>query len=52
MTKNTGIPSRQVVKNSLCNAGNTGSVPGWGTKIPDAVGQLNPRTPTRVHLPP
>ena len=29
-----------VVKNSPSNLGDMGSVPGWGTKIPHAVGQL------------
>ena len=33
----TGGP---VVKNLPSNAGDEGSVPGWGTKIPHAVGQL------------
>ena len=30
-----------MVKNSPCNAGDKGSVPGRGTKIPHATGQLN-----------
>ena len=25
-----------MVKNMACNAGDTGSIPGWGTKIPRA----------------
>ena len=29
------------------NAGNTGSIPGQGTKIPHAAGQLNPRAATK-----
>ena len=35
-----------MVKNPPSNAGDVGSVPGWGTKIPHAVGQLGPRTTT------
>ena len=31
-----------VVKNPPGNAGDTGSLPGWGIKIPHAVGQLSP----------
>ena len=33
----------QVVKNLPCNAGNVGSIPGGGPKIPCVVGQLNPQ---------
>ena len=29
-----GFPGGPVVKNLPCNAGDTGSIPGWGTKIP------------------
>ena len=29
-----------LVKNPPCNAGDPGSIPGWGTKIPCAPGQL------------
>ena len=29
------------------NEGDTGSIPGWGTEIPHAVGQLSPQTTTR-----
>ena len=36
-----------MVKNSPCNAGDTGSVPGRGTKIPHATGQLSPHAATR-----
>ena len=28
-----------VVKNPTCNAGDTVSIPGWGTKIPHALGR-------------
>ena len=30
-----------VVENSPSNAGDAGSIPGWGTKIPHAAGQLS-----------
>ena len=39
-----GFPQGPVVKNLPCNAGDTGSICGWGTKIPLAKEQLNPRT--------
>ena len=35
-----------MVKNLPSNAGDTGSISGWGTKIPHAVGQLSPRATT------
>ena len=35
-----------VVKNLPSNAGDAGSIPGWGTKIPHAAGQLSPRATT------
>ena len=31
-----------MVKNLPCHAGDTGSIPGQGTKIPYAMGQLTP----------
>ena len=34
-----------MVKNLLSNAGDMGEIPGQGTKIPPALGQLGPRTP-------
>ena len=37
-----------VVKNPS-KAGETGSIPGWGTKIPHASGQLSPH-PTTIEL--
>ena len=40
------FPSGPVVKNLPYNAGDVGSIPGQGTKIPHAVGQLNPRATT------
>ena len=30
-----------MVKNLTCNAGDAGLIPGWGTKIPHATGQLS-----------
>ena len=35
-----------VVKNLPSNAGDTGLICGWGTKIPHAAGQLSPRATT------
>ena len=35
-----------MVKNPPSNAGDTGSIPGRGTKIPHATGQLSPLTAT------
>ena len=35
-----------MVKNPPSNAGDTGSIPVWGTKIPHAAGQLSPHTAT------
>ena len=42
-----GFPGDPVVRNSLSNAGDTGLIPGWGTKTPHSTGQLNPRTSAR-----
>ena len=41
-----------MVKNLPYNAGDTGSIPGEGTKISHAAGQLSPRATTTelVHL--
>ena len=42
-------PSKKKKKkpqNPPSNAGHTGSIPGWGTKIPHATGQLSPHTTT------
>ena len=41
-----GVP---VVKNSPPNAGNMGSIPGQGTKIPHATEQLNLHAATTEH---
>ena len=34
------FPGGPVVKNLSSNAGDVGLIPGWGTKIPHALGQL------------
>ena len=41
--KTGDFPSCPVVKNPPSNAGDTGLIPGWGTKIPHASGQLSLR---------
>ena len=41
------IPDGPVVKNLLCSAGVSGSVPGQGTEIPHAKGQLSLWATTR-----
>ena len=46
MTLSRDFPGGQVVKNPPSNAGDIGSIPGWGTKIPHATGQLSPHTTT------
>ena len=40
------FPGGPVVKNPPSNAGDVGSIPGRGTKIPHAVGQLSSRAAT------
>ena len=53
------FPGAPVVKNLPSNAGDVGSSPGWGTKIPHATRQLSPHTTTteltrlneRAHVP-
>ena len=37
------FPDSPVVKNLLCNAGDEGSTPDRGTKMPHTTGQLSPR---------
>ena len=41
------FPGSSMVKNPPGNAGDTGSIPGWGTKIPRALEQLSPCATTR-----
>ena len=36
------VPGGPVVKNPPANAGDMGSIPGPGTKIPHVTGQMNP----------
>ena len=38
------FPGGPVVKKPPSNARDAGLIPGWGTKLPHAVGQLSPRT--------
>ena len=40
------FPGGPVVENPSCNAGDAGSIPGGGTKMPYAAGQLSPHTTT------
>ena len=40
------FPGGPVVKNPPSNAGDTGSIPGQGTEIPHAMGQLSPHATT------
>ena len=40
------FPGGPVIKNTPYSAGDTGSIPCQGTKIPHAVGQLSPRATT------
>ena len=40
------FPGGPVVKSPPSNAGDAGSIPGWGTKIPHATGQLGPHATT------
>ena len=43
------FPGGPVVKNPPSNAGDAGSIPGWGTKIPHAAGHLSPRALEPAH---
>ena len=43
------FPHGTVVKNPSCNAGDTGSIPSWGTKISHAAGQLSLCATTTEH---
>ena len=42
------LPLGPVVKNLPCNAGDRGSIPGPGAKIPDASGQLSSHDTTKT----
>ena len=39
-----------MVKNPPSNAGDAGTIPGQGTKIPHAAGQISPHTATTEHM--
>ena len=41
------FPGGPVVKNPTCNAEDMGSIPGQGTKISHAAGQISPHAATR-----
>ena len=41
------FPGGPVVKNPPSNTGDAGSIPGWGTQIPQATGQLSQYAATR-----
>ena len=45
------VPHGPVVKNLLCNAGDTVSIPGQRTKIPHALEQPSPHTATPKSVP-
>ena len=49
--KDWGFPDGPVVKNSPCNAGKVGSIPGQGTKIQHATEQPGPHATTTDHVP-
>ena len=42
-----GLPGGPVFKSPPSKAGAMRLIPGWGTKIPHALGQLNPRAASR-----
>ena len=44
--KNRDFPGGPVVKNLPSKAGDAGSIPGQGTKIPHGAGQLSPHATT------
>ena len=48
--RNKDFPGGPVVKNPPSNAGDVGSTPGGGTKIPHAMGQLSLCTATTEHV--
>ena len=45
------FPGGPVVENPSSTAGDAGSIPGQGTKIPHVVGQLSPHTTTTEPVP-
>ena len=46
ITNNQDFRGGPVVKNPPSNTGEAGSIPGWGTKVQHAMGQLSPRAAT------
>ena len=44
------FPGGSGVKNLPCNAGAVGLIPGWKTKVPDAVEQLSPHAATKTRV--
>ena len=52
MTKirNRDFPGGPMVKNLPSSAGDVGSIPGQGTGIPHAMGQLGPHAATTEHV--
>ena len=48
-TDKQGLPWWSSGEELPSNAGDVGSIPGWGTKIPHAAGQLSPRHNYRAH---
>ena len=48
-TDTRDFPGGPVVKNPPYNAGDVGSIPGQGIKIPHAAGQLSSRAATTEH---
>ena len=46
-TNTQDFPGGPGVKKLPSNAGDTGSIPGWESRIPHAPGQLRPRAATR-----
>ena len=45
--KNWDFPGGPVVRQPSCNAGDASLIPGQGTEIPHAAGQLSPHCTTR-----
>ena len=50
-SRDRDFPGGTVVKNLSSNAGDTASVPDWGTEIPHALGQLSPHGSTTESMP-
>ena len=49
--KGRGFPGGSAVKDPPCGAGDTGSIPGWGTPTPHATEQLSQRLNPGGHAP-